>query len=421
MITAVKGTRDLVPPETRVWNAVETVAREVFFLYGHDEIRTPVIEPAELFIRSVGEASDIVHKEMYTFEDRGGRAICLRPENTAGVARAYIERQMAQTGGVKKLYYIGPQFRYERPQKGRYREFRQIGAEIVGASDPASDAELIIMLFDFLSRLGFSGLTTSLNSVGTDACRGSFIEALVDYFAPHKERLGPDDQRRLAQNPLRVLDSKDPAVAPLVASAPRMLDVLDADSRSHHEELLKMLDEAGVPYRIEPRLVRGLDYYTRTVFEVTASGLGAQDAIVGGGRYDRLISDLGGPRTPGIGFAIGEDRLVDVVPDGFRKKALSGRLPVAIIPLAPGDRGPALSLSRSLRAAGIPADVITAGKGPGTGLKAAEKKSLRIAVLLGEDERREGTAVVKDLTARTQEKVALEGIVRYLQTMEGHP
>lgn len=417
MINAVKGTRDLLPPDTRVWNRVEETAREVFRLYGFEEIRTPILEPLELFVRSVGEASDIVHKEMYAFTDRGDREVCLRPENTAGVARAYIEHGLARAGGVKKLYYIGPQFRYERPQKGRYREFRQIGAEVLGAADPASDAEVLVMLFDFLRRLGFTGLTVSLNSVGTEECRPRYVEALRDYLAPHISVLGPDDQRRLEQNPLRVLDSKDPAVKSLVSSAPQMLEFLDPPSAAHHAEMLSLLDAAGIPYKIEPRLVRGLDYYTRTVFEVTAAGLGAQDALLGGGRYDRLISDLGGPKTAGIGFAIGEDRLVDVVSDSFRAAALEG-VPVAVIPLSPDDRGYAFALASGLRERGISCDVQTAAKGPGAGLKAAEKRGSRLAVLAGEEERTGRSAVVKDLIKRTQEKVSAESLASYIRERE---
>ncbi|KAA0253564.1 MAG: histidine--tRNA ligase [Acidobacteria bacterium] len=414
-ITSVKGTRDLLPPESRVFQRVEDVAHQVFALHGYEEVRTPVLEPTELFVRSVGESTDIVHKEMYTFVDRGGRSVTLRPENTAGVARAYVEHRLAQAGGVRKLYYVGPQFRYERPQKGRYREFRQIGAEVLGAADAATDAELLVMLFEFLGRLGFTGLAVSLNSVGSEECRPAYVEALRAYLAGFADRMGEDDRRRLEQNPLRVLDTKDPAVKEVLPGAPRMLDHLDPASRAHHEELLALLDAAAIPYRIEPRLVRGLDYYTRTVFEVTAEGLGAQDALLGGGRYDRLVSDLGGPRTPGIGFAIGEDRLVDVLPAAFREAALAAFRPVAVVPLAPSDRREALLLARELRASGVAVDLDPAGKGPGAGLKGAERKGLKWAVLLGEKEREEGTAVLKDLESRAQETVPRAELISRLK------
>ncbi len=407
MITSVKGMRDLLPPETRVWNRLEETTRTVFSLYGYDEIRTPSLEPTELFVRSVGEASDIVHKEMYSFTDRGGREVSLRPENTAGVARAFIEHGMPHAGGVKKLYYVGPQYRYERPQKGRYREFRQIGAEVLGAADPATDAELLVMLFDLLGRLGFTGLSVSLNSVGSEDSRPAYVEALREYLLGHEEKMGEDDRRRLRENPLRVLDTKDRSLAEVLAAAPCVLDHLDPASLAHHEELLALLDAERIPYRAEPRLVRGLDYYTRTVFEVTAQGLGAQDALLGGGRYDRLVSDLGGPRTPGIGFAIGEDRLVDVLPEAFRRAAIEGFAPIALVAIEPSDRAAALSLAGELRRTGIPVDFDPAGRGPGAGLKGASKRGCRIAVLVGGRERESGIAIVKDLVERSQREVPL--------------
>jgi histidyl-tRNA synthetase len=417
MIASVKGTRDLLPPETRVWNRVEAAAREVFALYGFDEIRTPVLESTELFVRSVGESTDIVHKEMYTFTDRGGRSVTLRPENTAGVARAYVEHALAQAGRPWKLYYIGQQFRYERPQKGRYREFRQIGAEVLGPADAATDAEVLVMLFDFLGRLGFTGLSVSLNSVGTEATRPAFVDAIRSFFSSNEKTLGDDDRRRLAENPLRVLDSKDPAVQEqlLRETFPKILDFLDNDSRAHHEQLLRFLDAAGIPHRLEPRLVRGLDYYTRTVFEVTAGGLGAQDALLGGGRYDKLIADLGGPRTPGIGFAIGEDRLVDILPEEFRKEAIDGARRVVVIPLERADVGESMTLAESLRKDGIPVDLVTAAKGPGHGLKVAEKTGAALAILLGQKEREEGIVNVKDLARRTQESLPRLGLAAALR------
>jgi histidyl-tRNA synthetase len=420
MIASVKGTRDLLPPETRVWNRVEAAAREVFALYGFDEIRTPALESTELFVRSVGESTDIVHKEMYTFTDRGGRSVTLRPENTAGVARAYVEHALAQAGRPWKLYYIGQQFRYERPQKGRYREFRQIGAEVLGPADAATDAELLVMLFDFLGRLGFTGLSVSLNSVGTEATRPAFVEAIRSFFSSNEKTLGDDDRRRLAENPLRVLDSKDPAVQNLVASEnfPRMVDLLptlDPAADAHHRELKTLLVASKVPFKENPLLVRGLDYYTRTVFEVTAAGLGAQDAILGGGRYDRLIADLGGPRTPGIGFAIGEDRLVDILPEEFRKEAIDGARRVVVIPLELADVGESMTLAESLRKDGIPVDLITAAKGPGHGLKVAEKTGAALAILLGQKEREKGIVNVKDLARRTQESLPRLGLAAALR------
>ena len=417
MIGSVKGTRDLLPPETRVWNRVEAVAREVFALYGYDEIRTPVLESTELFVRSVGEATDIVHKEMYTFTDRGDRSVTLRPENTAGVARAYVEHSLAQAGRPWKLFYMGPQFRYERPQKGRYREFRQIGAEVLGPADAATDAEVLVMLFDFLGRLGFTGLSVSLNSVGTEEERPGFIQALRAWFSSKVELLDADDRRRLEENPLRVLDSKNPKLAEWLAdpSLPRMVDHLSKESSEHHATLLRLLDAGGIPYRLEPRLVRGLDYYTRTVFEVTASGLGAQNALLGGGRYDKLVSDLGGPKTPGIGFAIGEDRLVDVLPEEFRRQAVAAVRGVTLVPLDRADLGDALALAGELRRAGVAVDLVTAAKGPGPGLKVAERTGAAFALLLGEKERAAGTVVLKVLATRSQEELPRASVVETLR------
>lgn len=420
MIASVKGTRDLLPPETRVWNRVEAVAREVFALYGFDEIRTPVLESTELFVRSVGESTDIVHKEMYTFTDRGDRSVTLRPENTAGVARAYVEHALAQAGRPWKLYYMGPQFRYERPQKGRYREFRQIGAEVLGPADAATDAEVLVMLFDFLGRLGFTGLSVSLNSVGTEATRPAYVEAIRSFFSSNENSLGDDDRRRLAENPLRVLDSKDPAVKHLVQTAefPRLVDMLptlDPASHDHHCEIKALLVASNIPFKENPLLVRGLDYYTRTVFEVTAAGLGAQDAILGGGRYDRLVSDLGGPKTAGIGFAIGEDRLVDILPEEFRKEAIGEARRVAVIPLESGDVPESMTLAESLRKDGIPVDLVTAARGPGHGLKVAQKTGAALAILLGQKEREEGIVNVKDLARRTQESLPRLGLAAALR------
>jgi histidyl-tRNA synthetase len=420
MIASVKGTRDLLPPETRAWNRVEAAAREVFALYGFDEIRTPTLESTELFVRSVGESTDIVHKEMYTFTDRGGRSVTLRPENTAGVARAYVEHALAQAGRPWKLYYIGPQFRYERPQKGRYREFRQIGAEVLGPADAATDAELLVMLFDFLGRLGFTGLSVSLNSVGTEAARPAYVEAIRSFFSSNENSLGEDDRRRLTENPLRVLDSKDPAVRHLVETAefPRLVDMLptlDPASHEHHRELKALLVAGNIPFKENPLLVRGLDYYTRTVFEVTAAGLGAQDAILGGGRYDKLVADIGGPKTPGIGFAIGEDRLIDILPGDFRKEAIEGARRVALIPLERADVDESMTLAQSLRKEGIPVDLVTAAKGPGHGLKVAEKTGAALAILLGQKEREQGIVNVKDLARRTQESLPRLGLAAALR------
>ena len=327
-LKAVRGTRDLLPPETALWNRVESIARSVFSRYGFGEVRTPIFEDTSLFARGVGEETDIVSKEMYTWEDRAraqsekAQSLTLRPENTAGVVRAYIEHNLGDTGQLQKLFYIGPQFRRERPQRGRYRQFWQIGVEVLGpatsgSESPLRDAEVLEMLATLLDELGVKNWQLALNSVGSATDRPRYVAALREALAPIKHQLCEDNQRRAETNPLRVLDSKDPNDQALIDALPRIADFLDDSSRHHFDAVLSALAACGVPYTVNPRLVRGLDYYTRTTFEFTvpssgdpASGLGTQNALLGGGRYDGLSEMLGGPRAPGIGFAIGEDRLI---------------------------------------------------------------------------------------------------------------
>lgn len=408
---SVKGTRDLFPPESDRWNEAERIARETFGSRGYGEVRTPVLEDTALFARSVGETTDIVHKEMYTFADRKGRSLTMRPENTAGVVRAVIERGLATGPMPLRLYYIGPQFRYERPQAGRYREFSQIGVELFGVAGPAAEAEVLEMLFDFLRALGFRSLSTSLNSVGTGETRTRFGEALRVHLEPRSAGFGEDDRRKLAENPLRLFDSKDPAVRAALEGAPRTLDFLDDDSRRHHDEVRRLLEEAGIPFRDDPSLVRGLDYYTRTVFEVVSGDLGAQDAILGGGRYDGLVESLGGPSLPGIGFAIGEDRLLQVAP-----LAVPRRPCVVVLPQRPDDLPEATRIAREIRAA-LPAgcvEVDLAARGLKKGMARASAlfdeaeargfdREGMLAVLIGERERSEGAVTVKRLATGQQE------------------
>ncbi len=320
-LKAVRGTRDLLPPETALWNRIEATARAVFARYNFGEIRTPVFEDTALFARGVGEETDIVSKEMYTWEDRARaqsekpQSLTLRPENTAGVVRAYIEHKLGETGQLQKLYYIGPQFRRERPQKGRYRQFSQIGAEVIGPPSagsevPLRDAEVLEMLATLLDELGITGWTLEINSVGSAADRARYNEMLRAALVPVAPRMCEDCQRRAVTNPLRVLDCKVPEDQPIIETLPKIVDSLDEDSKTHFAAVTAALDAADVPYTRNHRLVRGLDYYTRTTFEFTHGGLGAQNALLGGGRYDGLSEAIGGPKAPGIGFAMGEDRLV---------------------------------------------------------------------------------------------------------------
>src|SRR5712672_2104034 len=356
MIKAVRGTRDLLPPETALWNFVESAVRDVFRAYNFQEIRTPIFEETQLFARGVGEETDIVSKEMYTWEDRGraesdrGQSLTLRPENTAGVVRAYIEHKLWDRG-LNKLYYIGPQFRRERPQKGRFRQFYQIGAEVIGPSSsgsesPARDAEILELLATLLDRLGITGWTLELNSIGTPDDRVKFNDALRQALEPVTAQMCSDCQRRAITNPLRVFDCKVPEDQPIIEKLPRISQFLGEASRAHFAEVQEILKSIGVPFTLNDRLVRGLDYYTRTAFEFTHGSLGAQNAMLGGGRYDGLSEALGGPAAPGIGFAIGEDRLVMSL-----KETAEGVLrkpDVYVAPMA-GMNAEAARLARELR------------------------------------------------------------------------
>jgi histidyl-tRNA synthetase len=362
-IQAPKGTRDILPSETALWAAVEATARSVFGRYGFREIRTPIFEETEHFTRGVGESSDIVGKEMYSFVDKGERHLTLRPENTASVVRAYVEHGMHRQPQPVKLFYIGPQFRYERPQKGRYRQFHQIGAELLGGRGAESDAEVLLMLVAFFRELGFRDLKVLLNTVGDAPSRAAYREALLQFLEPHREQLSEESVRRMATNPLRVLDSKSQQEQELLASAPRLADSLSAKSRAHFDAVRSALEQFEVPYEISPRLVRGLDYYTNTVFEIVSEGLGSQNAVCGGGAYEGLVEELGGPPTYGVGFAIGEDRLLDVLPvdSPVREAGLFRSVgPVVVtgsekLPAREGALGPTFGLVERLRRLGIPA------------------------------------------------------------------
>src|SRR6059036_2602460 len=357
MIKAIRGTRDLLPPETALWNFVEAAVRDVFRVYNFQEIRTPIFEETTLFARGVGEETDIVSKEMYTWEDRSraasekGQSLTLRPENTAGVVRAYIEHKLWDRG-LNKLYYIGPQFRRERPQKGRYRQFYQIGAEIIGpasagSESPARDAEVLELLATLLDRLGITDWTLQLNSIGCPNDRAKYNEALREALAPVVGQMDADCQRRAVTNPLRVFDCKVPEDQPIIETLPRITQFLGEDSRKHFQAVQDILTKVGVRFSLNDRLVRGLDYYTRTAFEFTHGALGAQNAILGGGRYDGLSEQLGGPAAPGIGFAIGEDRLVMALKESG--ETVQRKPDVYIAPLGPGMNREAARLARELR------------------------------------------------------------------------
>src|ERR1700692_2810730 len=412
-LKAVRGTRDLLPPETALWNRIEATARAVFARYNFGEIRTPVFEDTSLFARSVGEETDIVSKEMYTWEDRGraesdkGHSLTLRPENTAGVVRAYIQHDLEKRG-LNKLYYIGPQFRRERPQKGRYRQFYQIGAEVIGpasadSESPARDAEVLELLATLLDRLGIKDWTLELNSVGCANDRAAYNEALRKALEPVVSSMCDDCQRRAVTNPLRVFDCKVPADQPIIDKLPRISQFLDEACRKHFEQVQEILKAVGVPFTLNDRLVRGLDYYTRTAFEFTHGALGAQNAILGGGRYDGLSEALGGPSAPGIGFAIGEDRLVLALKESA--EAVARKPDVYIAPLGPGMNKEAARLARELRRHDI---VIEFGEWTfrlKKSLETASKLGAKYALIAGENELSTGVFALKNLGTGEQKAV----------------
>jgi histidyl-tRNA synthetase len=424
-IKAVRGTRDLLPPETELWNRIEATARSVFARYAFGEIRTPIFEDTQLFARSVGEETDIVSKEMYTWEDRAraqsekAQSLTLRPENTAGVVRAYIEHKLGETGLLQKLYYIGPQFRRERPQKGRYRQFFQIGAEVIGppssgSESPLRDAEVLEMLATLLDELGIADWKLELNSVGSATDRPRYVQALREALVDVAPTLCEDCQRRAVTNPLRVLDCKVPEDQLKIDALPKIADFLDEDSRAHFAAVCAALDACGMGYHVNPRLVRGLDYYTRTTFEFTHGGLGAQNALLGGGRYDGLSEAIGGPKAPGIGFAIGEDRLVLTL---LQAKEAAGGIQLAdvyIAPLGVAQQTEALVLARELRRAGLRVEL---GDGSFRLKKSLElgNKVARAIALFGEDEARLGVVTLKDFLTGEQTKVARGDLIGRLR------
>ena len=410
MIKAIRGTRDLLPPETTLWNHLEATVRDVFRTYNFQEIRTPTFEATELFARSVGEETDIVAKEMYTWEDRAraqsekGQSLTLRPENTAGVVRAYIEHKLWERG-LSKLYYIGPQFRRERPQKGRYRQFYQIGAEIIGppsagSESPARDAELLELLATLLNRLGIKHCTLELNSVGCANDRASYNEALRKALEPVVSNMCEDCKRRAVTNPLRVFDCKVPEDQPIIDKLPRISQYLDEPCRQHFEQVKSILNAVGVEFRENDRLVRGLDYYTRTAFEFTHGALGAQNAILGGGRYDGLSESLGGPQAPGIGFAIGEDRLVLALQEFM--ESVQRKPDVYVAPLGTGMDAQAAHLASELRRKDLVVELGDETFRMKKSLEIASKIGARFALIVGENEIKSGSFALKNLETGEQ-------------------
>lgn len=413
MIKAPRGTRDLLPPDTALWNLVEAAVRDVFRIYNFHEIRTPIFESTELFARGVGEETDIVSKEMYTWEDKGraesdkNQMLTLRPENTAGVVRAYIEHKLWDRG-LNKLFYIGPQFRRERPQKGRYRQFYQIGAEVIGpapsgSESPARDAEVLEMLATLLDRLGITGWSLELNSVGCKDCRPGFNEALRKALEPVSATMCVDCQRRAVTNPLRVFDCKVPTDQPIIEKLPRLSEFLDEACRKNFADVREILSAVGIPFTVNDRLVRGLDYYTRTAFEFTHGALGAQNAILGGGRYDGLSEALGGPPAPGIGFAIGEDRLVMSLTQ--TAESVLRKPDVYIAPLGVGMNREAARLARELRRHDVVVELGDEAFRLKKAFETASKAGIRYVLIAGENEAQSGAFTLKNIESGEQVSV----------------
>ena len=402
-LRAVKGMKDILPDEISKWQRLENAFRQRVEGYGFREVRFPIVEPTALFVRSIGETTDIVEKEMYTFTDRGDKSLTLRPEGTASSVRAFVQHSVQAREPVTKWYYIGPMYRRERPAKGRYRQFYQAGIEVFGDPGPFVDAEVIDMVVGLISSLGITEVEVLVNSIGGPETRENYREALLAYLTPYRAELCADCQRRMDANPLRVLDCKVPRCAEIAANAPAILKHLTDDDRAHFDGLQETLTILGTPYRVDGSLVRGLDYYTRTLFEVLGKGkgLGAQNALLGGGRYDQMVKSLGGPDTPAIGFAMGLERLLMAMPES----EADSHVDVFIVAAQAAVRGEATLLGRELRDTGLRVESDLRGGSLKSQLRRADKLNTRIAMILGESEVEEGVVQLKDLQKKTQDKV----------------
>jgi histidyl-tRNA synthetase len=403
-ITGIKGFNDILPGEVEKWQYIESTARKVFECYGFSEIRIPIMEKTELFARSIGDATDIVEKEMYSFVDKGENRVTLRPEGTASVMRAFIEHKLYALDAVSKLYYMGPMFRYERPQKGRYRQFHQIGAEVTGVNDPMVDAQVLSMLCHFFAELGLTEPRLEINSLGCPECRPAYRQALKDFLRSKLDLLCDDCKRRFENNPLRALDCKAAGCKEATDGAPSVLDNLCAGCDDHFSATKRYLDIAGTRYSVNSRMVRGLDYYTRTTFELVTSLLGSQSAVAAGGRYDGLISELGGPAIPGIGFAMGVERVALLLSD----KDFSRRPDLFIAALGVDARDIAFKLMGELQIKGFGVEIDYDGKSLKSQLRRADKFNSRFTLVVGEDEIARGTAQLKDMDAGTQSDMGLD-------------
>ena len=403
-IQASRGTRDILPDEVSYWQRVEAIAREILVRGAYQEIRTPIFEQTALFERGMGEATDVVNKEMYTFKDRGDRSLTIRPEGTAGVARSYIEHNLHAQGGVQRLWYLGAMFRYERPQAGRQRQFHQLGVEVLGSEDVRADAEAIALATEILQMLGLKDLRLDLNSIGDASDRQTYREALITYLNPFKEKLDADSQDRLIRNPLRILDSKDPNTQTILNDAPSILDYLSDDSRRRFDRVQQLLSDLGIACNINSRLVRGLDYYTHTVFEIQSDDLGAQATVCAGGRYDGLVSELGGPETPAIGWAMGLERLILLLQQ-IQPTSLS-EVDFYVVSRGEKAESQALIVAQSLRRSGFTVELDLSGSAFGKQFKQADRSGAAACLILGDSEADTKTVQLKWLKSGEQTAIA---------------
>jgi histidyl-tRNA synthetase len=420
-IQVSRGTRDILPEEIPYWHRVEAIAQSLFAKASYQEIRTPIFEQTELFARGMGEATDVVSKEMYTFTDRGDRSLTLRPEGTAGLVRAFIQHNLQAQGEIQRLWYLGQMFRYERPQAGRQRQFHQVGVEVLGSADPRADAEVIAIATDLLNGIGLQDLRLEFNSIGDRQDRLSYREALVTFLTPFKSELDPDSQDRLTRNPLRILDSKDPRTQEILQTAPSIHNHLSPDSQKRFDQVQQLLIDLGIPYHINAGLVRGLDYYTHTVFEIQSDHLGAQATVCAGGRYDGLVRELGGAETPGVGWASGLERLIILMQQLQPPPAPS----LDFYVVSRGDRAEsqALRLAQILRQAGFSAELDLSGSAFGKQFKRADRKGAIACLILGDAEAENGTVQLKWLQSGEQRAIvqaelegAIEGLRQEIET-----
>ena len=414
LTNAPRGTKDILPDQSRAWQFIESKIRTLCARYGYEEIRTPVFEHTELFQRSIGEKTDVVDKEMYTFTDRGGRSITLRPENTASVVRAYLENKLYGQKPLQKLYYMGPMFRYDRPQAGRQRQFHQFGVEALGEGSPLLDSEIIILALDFLREVGLKNLTLSLNSVGCSKCRPLYREKLQDYFRDKLEDLCGDCRDRFERSPMRILDCKVDSGKEFMATAPAITDCLCDECAAHFQAVRENLSAAGVDFTLDPRLVRGLDYYTRTAFEIKCADLGAQSAVAGGGRYDKLVEEIGGPSTPAVGFAAGLERVL-LIADKQSLTAKGDRTAdVFVVSLGKSLQQSAFLLAQDLRKSGLKTMLDYGGHSLKSQMREANRLAVPFTLLLGEDEVAKGQVMLKNMADGTQEALPRENVADIL-------